>query len=96
LVSEETGCEDCGLFELRQVSAYLTNGHASENGRWDDKHKRKPVKVRTIHTWHGHLRAFFRWMVDEQIISASPMERIAAPNFPKDQNTAVFRRSGTD
>jgi integrase/recombinase XerD len=76
---------ECGFRELRRFLVYLANGHESAGGRWNNPQKRKPVKPRTVHTWHGHLRTFFAWVVKEEIIPASPMERIAPPIFRRDQ-----------
>lgn len=33
---DKRGCDQCGTFELRQFSAYITNGQNSEDGRWDN------------------------------------------------------------
>jgi hypothetical protein len=32
----------------------------------------KAVRPRTIHTYHGHLRTLFRWIVQEGIMETSP------------------------
>ena len=86
----------CRVLELRQFLAYLTNGHQEPGGRWgaaaDTSYnpaqagqQQKPVRPRTVHTYHGHLRTFFRWLVTEGILDTSPMERIAAPVARTDQ-----------
>jgi integrase/recombinase XerD len=81
----DRGHETCGLSELRQFLAHATNGHTTEAGRWGDPRSRKPLRPRTIHTYYGHLRTFFEWLVSEGYIDASPMLRINAPVFRKDQ-----------
>ncbi len=86
----------CGTLELRQFLAYVTNGHKEPGGRWGAAsepsynpaqagQQQKPVRPRTVHTYHGHLRTFFRWLVAEGVLYASPMERIAAPIARTDQ-----------
>jgi len=81
----EQDFERCGLSEIRAFLVYLSDSHDSPEGRWNNPKKRKPIKARTIHTWHGHLRAMFVWMVKEEILSSSPMRRIDAPLFRRDQ-----------
>jgi len=33
----------------------------------------RPVRPRTVHTYHGHLRTFFRWLIQEGILEASEL-----------------------
>ena len=75
----------CGTHELRQFLAYLTHGHTEPGGRWGNPHMTKPVRPRTVHTYHGHLRTLFRWIVAEGDLPASPMERIPVPTSRADQ-----------
>lgn len=77
--------ETCGTHELRQFLGYVTNGHKEPGGRWGNPHMTKPVRPRTVHTYHGHLRTFFRWLVAEGEMEASPMERIPVPTSRADQ-----------
>lgn len=76
---------ECGLDELRLFFAYMGRGHAAEGGRWGNPHQTRPVSARTVHTYHNHLRTFFRWLVTQGILEASPMERIAVPTSRPDQ-----------
>jgi site-specific recombinase XerD len=75
----------CGTHELRQFLAYLTHGHTKPGGRWGNPHMTKPVHPRTVHTYHGHLRTLFRWIVAEGDMPVSPMERIPVPTSRADQ-----------
>ena len=75
----------CGTMELRQFLAYVTNGHKEEGGRWGNSQQTRPVRPRTVHTYHGHLRTFFRWIVSEEGLEVSPMERIPVPTSRADQ-----------
>ena len=70
----------CGTLELRQFLAYVGKGHEQAGGRWGNAQMTRPVRPRTVHTYHGHLRTFFRWLIQEGILEASPMEAIAAPS----------------
>jgi site-specific recombinase XerD len=81
----EQGYTTCGLPELRRFLTYCGSGHASASGRWGNARMTKPVRPRTIHTYHGHLRTFYRWAVKEELVAQSPMERIAPPVHRADQ-----------
>ncbi len=81
----EKNCATCGTLELRQFLAYCSRGHEDPNGRWGNPHMRKPVRPRTVHTYHGHLRTLFRWFVAEGVVESSPMEAIAPPIARPDQ-----------
>jgi integrase/recombinase XerD len=78
-------CASCGTLELRQFLAYLTHGHEEPGGRWGNPRMIRPVRPRTVHTYHGHLRTLFRWIVSEGCLDASPMERIPVPTSRTDQ-----------
>src|SRR5262249_39997569 len=78
----------CGRDEIRRFLRYVSHGHKNAGGRWggadreDESQKTramKPVTERTVHTYHGHLRTFFRWIVADGYLDASPMDGIAAP-----------------
>jgi site-specific recombinase XerD len=75
----------CGTLELRQFLAYLTNGHKEPGGRWGNPQMTRPVRPRTVRDYHGHLRAFFRWIVSEDGLNASPVDRIPPPVSRPDQ-----------
>ncbi len=75
----------CGVRELRGFLAYLTRGHENAGGRWGNPQLARPVRPRTVHTYHGHLRTFFRWMIAEGVSDWSPMEAVSAPIARTDQ-----------
>jgi len=79
------GFDSVGTLELRKFLSHVTRGHESPEGRWGDPKSRKPVRARTVRDYHGHLRAFFRWVVAEGYIEASPLEPIAPPIARADQ-----------
>ncbi len=75
----------CGTHELRQYFHYVTHGHKEPGGRWGNSRMTKPVRPRTVHTYHGHLRTLFRWIVTEGDLAVSPMDRIPVPTSRADQ-----------
>lgn len=77
--------DGCGVMELRHFFAYITHGHKEPGGRWGNPRLTNPVRPRTVHTYHGHLRTMFRWLVSEGVLEASPMERIPVPTSRADQ-----------
>lgn len=75
----------CGLAELRGFFSYLMSGHTGMGGRWGNPHMTRPVRPRTVETYHGHLRTFFAWVVGQGSLDQSPMARISAPICRADQ-----------
>jgi integrase/recombinase XerC len=75
----------CGTLELRQFLAYVGLGHEQAGGRWGNAKRTRPVRPLTVLTYFGILRTFFRWMLDEGVITASPLESIAPPVARADQ-----------
>jgi len=75
----------CGTMELRQFLAYLTNSHESEGGRWGNDRRRRRMRPSSIGMYYGRLRTLFRFLVDEGILEASPMESVRPPVVRSDQ-----------
>jgi site-specific recombinase XerD len=76
---------EVGTFELRMFFAYLTRGHQDAGGRWGNPQLSSALRPRTVKDYHGHLRTFFRWLISEEVIETSPMEKLAAPVARADQ-----------
>jgi site-specific recombinase XerD len=74
-----------GTLELRQFIVYLTRGHEQPGGRWGIAQQKEPVTPSTVQTYHRHLRTFFRWLVAEGLLEASPMEAVPSPVARPDQ-----------
>jgi hypothetical protein len=55
---EQQKVESCGTAELRSFLAYFNTGHETEGNRWGDKRIKAKAKPKTVHAYHGHLRAF--------------------------------------
>lgn len=68
----------CGVPELRRFFAYLNSGHLEPEGRWGNPRQIKPLRPVTIQTYHKHLRTLFNWLVREEVLNVSPIEKIPA------------------
>lgn len=77
--------DTCGTHEIRLFLSYLNHGHEQPGGRWGNPHETRPVKPGTVATYDRHLRAFFSWLVKEELLEGSPMEKIAEPVDRPDQ-----------
>lgn len=85
---EEKKCETCGVREMRQFLAYLVNGHLQEGGRWNkvaSARWSKPLRPVTVFSYYQHIGSFFHWLVGEEIIAASPLDRVGRPVYKKEQ-----------
>jgi hypothetical protein len=56
----------CGVMELRLFLAYIGTGHKEPGGRWGNPQNTRPVGARTV-------QAYFRWVVEEGGLAASPL-----------------------
>jgi len=81
----ERGHLRCGVNELREFFVYLGDPDGNKTGRWGNPRLTSAVKTGTAYTYHNHLRTFFRWLISEDVLKASPMERIATPKRSRDQ-----------
>lgn len=89
------GHDACGVKELRAWFVYATTAHERPEGRWQEPGSLKagrgnyahlrPISARSVRSYHADLRAFFRWLVQEEVLSSSPMERIKAPALREEQ-----------
>ena len=82
---KEKRLDTCSLHELRLFFSYLNHGHEQPGGRWGNPQQTKPVKPGTVATYDRHLRTFFCWLVQEDVLDGSPMERITEPVDRPDQ-----------
>ena len=64
------------LPELRHFFAYLLNGHEDGEGRWGNDRFTKRLRPSTVQNYHKHLRRFFAWLVEEEVLAVSPMEKV--------------------
>lgn len=73
---------ECSRTELRQFFAYLSTGHEDAWGRWGKGRQQQwtgALRPSTISSYYHHLRAFFSWLVGEEFLDVSPMEKLAPP-----------------
>jgi site-specific recombinase XerD len=68
----------CGTRELREFFHYLYHGH-EEGGRWGRRHLDKPVRPETVRDYWVCFSTFFKWLVAEDVLTASPLEKIPKP-----------------
>jgi integrase/recombinase XerC/integrase/recombinase XerD len=82
---------DVGPAEIRAFLAYLSTGHRDPGGRWggggdtQNHQALKPVKPSTVKTYFIDLKSFFNYLVAQEVLDASPMERISPPIDRRDQ-----------
>jgi site-specific recombinase XerD len=72
------GYESCGTREMKEFFYYLRHGH-EEGGRWGRKHLNKPARPDTVKDYWICLNSFFKWLVAEELLGSSPMEKIPKP-----------------
>lgn len=82
---EEKGHERFGTPEIRAFLAYINTGHESEEGRWGEPRRKDKVRPRTSHTYFSLMRTFCSWLVSEEVLEASPMEKLRPPVVRADQ-----------
>jgi site-specific recombinase XerD len=76
---EHRGYANCGTIELKELLHYLRHGHEEEGCRWGNKQCAKPVRPETVKDYWICLSTFFKWLVAEGCLDASPMASIAKP-----------------
>lgn len=77
--------ESCGTPELRAFFAYLVRPPQPGKGRWGNPRLTVAMRPSTAATYHSHLRAFFHWLVSEEVVDISPLEKIKPPIARADQ-----------
>jgi integrase/recombinase XerC/integrase/recombinase XerD len=77
------GYEECGAMEIRDFLAYAGRPH--KEGRWGNANHTGAAKASSIRTYHRTLHAWFGFLVEEGLLSESPMATVKPPVIPKDQ-----------
>ena len=75
----------CGLPELREFLASVQTPRPGPNGSRGLSSTRKTNRAGTVATYWAILRTFFRFLVAEEVIEVSPMDRIKKPIDRPDQ-----------
>ena len=70
---------------LRNFMHYLANGHKQPGGRWGNATLTNPLRPQSLFTYHKEMKTFFRWLIAEEVITKSPLDRIPAPIARADQ-----------
>jgi site-specific recombinase XerD len=78
------GFTECGATEIKQFLHYTAQSHEDDGGRWGNPKMTKAVRPITLKDYYICLRAFFQWMVDEELVDSSPMRRVPRPTFRSD------------
>ncbi|MEO7718736.1 MAG: site-specific integrase [Capsulimonas sp.] len=76
--AERSKYAQVGLCELKAFFVHFHSGHSAQGGRWGGGKALNTFRAprpATVQTYHNHLRTFFRWCVDEDLLDKSPMER---------------------
>lgn len=68
---------------LEQFLIYVSEG--TPEGRWGDPRLIGECKPSTLQTYHAYLSAYFSYLVKQDLIAASPMDKIDRPEGTKDQ-----------
>lgn len=89
---DQNNLKQCGPEELRTFLAYLTkpiltiSDDTGEHGRgrWGYDAKERPmaaapVKPLTTRSYYGRLRAWFNWLVAQDVLDVSPLKKIPLP-----------------
>ncbi len=82
---QQQKCAVCGTLEIKQFLAYVGNGHNEQGGRWGNAQLTRAVRPRTVKDYHGNLRTFFKYLVEEGYLDVSPMENVKPPVSRADQ-----------
>lgn len=72
-------CTAVGTAEIKQYMLYLAKSHEEPEGRWGNPKNRAPMRAVSIQNYHRLLRAFFNWLVEEELLPSSPMKKVPAP-----------------
>jgi site-specific recombinase XerD len=78
-------CEAVGKPEVRAFLAYVSTGHENAGGRWGNAACRAAVQPVTVVSYYNILRAFFAFLVADEVIAASPLHGLRPPLSRQDQ-----------
>jgi integrase/recombinase XerC len=83
------GHQCCGQRELRLFLHYLSHGHEEPGGRFGNPRLTRPLRPVSLRDYYVHLKCFFAWLVEQDMIPASPMKKLAAPIVNQDHITPL-------
>ncbi|MDR3709746.1 MAG: tyrosine-type recombinase/integrase [Capsulimonadaceae bacterium] len=80
--------ETCGQAELKAFQRYLVRGSDSGAPKWGAANRNvrnSAIRPGTVKTYHSHVAAFFRYLVDQNVLDVSPMKNISDPGWGADE-----------
>jgi integrase/recombinase XerC/integrase/recombinase XerD len=69
-----------GTAELRDFVLYLQTAHESVEGRWCNPSLRTPMRPIMVRNYHCIVKAFFNFLIQEELIDFDPMKRVKIAN----------------
>ena len=70
------GYEAVGTAELKDFILYLQTAHETPAGRWNNPRQNKPMTPVMVGNYHRIVKAFFNFLIDEEMIDFDPMKRV--------------------
>lgn len=77
---EHKGISEVGAPELKCFLLYLNESHLEAGGRWGNPRMTQPMRPISIHGYFRILKAFFNFLMNEELINSNPMARIKPPS----------------
>ena len=76
------------VFDTAHVRAflhYVATGHEDPQGRWDNPRETSAARPATIGLYRAYLCALASYLIEQEVIDRSPLEKIKAPKKNADQ-----------
>ena len=73
------GIVEVGKTEIKEFFRYCNEGHLEPGGRWGNPRMTTPMRATSVCGYHRILKAFFNYLVYEELIPSNPMKRIKPP-----------------
>ncbi len=70
---------------MRESFFYVKSAHSEMGGRRGSPQDRRPNSERTVKDYHTHRRSLFNWLVKDECLSFSLLEKIEVPISRDDQ-----------
>jgi site-specific recombinase XerD len=70
------GYTEVGTSELKEFFLYLQTAHTTPEGRWCNPDMKAPMQQISVCNYHRIVKAFFRYLMEEEFIDFDPMLRV--------------------
>ena len=70
------GFTEVGTPELKEFFLYLQTAHKTPQGRWCNPNLKTPMQQISVCNYHRIVKAFFRFLLEEDLIDFDPMRRV--------------------